>query len=45
MFEIFHEFLNSEVCLNLKFNPTQLFALFQYLCLNDDNINKIEYTI
>ena len=42
MFECFHEFLNSEVCINIKFNPTQLFALFQYICLNSESIDKID---
>jgi 5-methylcytosine-specific restriction endonuclease McrA len=44
MFEIFHEFLNSDVCINIKLNPTQLFALFQYIVLNVDMIHLIYYS-
>lgn len=42
MFEKFHQFLNGEHCINMKFNPTQLFVLFQYLCLHSDTIDKID---
>ena len=34
VFEAFHDFLNSDVCKNIQFNPTQLFALpiCRYAC-------------
>lgn len=41
-FEEFHDFLNSEVCSGIEFNPTQLFALFQYICANLESIEHIE---
>ena len=41
VFEAFHEFLNSDVCRNIKFNPTQLFALFQYVAINIESLHLI----
>jgi hypothetical protein len=42
VFEAFHEFLNSDVCRNIEFNPTQLFALFQYIAMNMESLHLIE---
>lgn len=42
VFEAFHEFLNSDVCTNIMFNPTQLFALFQYVAMNMESIHLID---
>jgi 5-methylcytosine-specific restriction endonuclease McrA len=49
VFEAFHEFLNSDVCRNtqfknIKFNPTQLFALFQYVAMNIESLHLIKST-
>jgi len=41
-FEAFHEFLNSDVCKNIEFNPTQLFALFQYVAMNMESLHLID---
>ena len=48
VFEAFHDFLNSDVCLksdvcrNIEFNPTQLFALFQYITMNINSLHLID---
>jgi 5-methylcytosine-specific restriction endonuclease McrA len=42
VFEAFHDFLNSDVCVNIVFNPTQLFALFQYVAMNMESIHLID---
>lgn len=42
-FEAFHDLINSDVCRGIEFNPTQLFALFQYVCSNLDSIQDIDY--
>jgi len=42
VFEAFHDFLNSDVCRNIEFNPTQLFALFQYITMNIDSLHLID---
>ena len=47
VFEAFHEFLNSDVCRNIqfkniKFSPTQLFALFQYVAMNIESLHLIK---
>ena len=41
VFQAFHGFLNSDVCRNIHFNPTQLFALFQYVAMNIDSLHLI----
>lgn len=42
VFEAFHDFLNSDVCRNIELNPTQLFALFQYVAMNMDSLHLID---
>jgi 5-methylcytosine-specific restriction endonuclease McrA len=44
VFEAFHELLNSDVCSNIEFNPTQLFVLFQYVAMNTESLHLIEST-
>ena len=41
VFDAFHKFLNSDVCRNIEFNPTQLFVLFQYIAMNMESIHLI----
>jgi len=42
-FETYHAFLNSDACVGIKFNPTQLFALFQYVCSHLDSIQNVKF--
>ena len=42
VFEAFHDFLNSDVCKNIQFNPTQLFALFQYVAMHVESLHLID---
>ena len=42
VFEAFHDFLNSDVCRNIQFNPTQLFALFQYVAMNIESLHLVD---